>query len=90
MLQPTQDLIDRLEAFSDTEYLANKLYDIAHDEEIEDLPTEAKYYLMESIENLTELYDLCKQLAHHLNVEAFNNQNEYASITPDSPQHDDL
>ena len=76
MLQPKQALIDLIEAFNDTEFLANKLYDIAHDDNIEGLTPNEKYYLMESIENLTGLYDLCKQLTHYLNVEAFNNQLE--------------
>jgi len=67
MLDSKQDLIDRLEAFGDTAYLADRLYAIAHDDSIEDLPTEAKYYLMESIENLNGLHDLCRQVIHQLN-----------------------
>lgn len=86
MLQPKQALLDRLEAFSDTEYLANKLYDIAHDEEIEDMPTEAKYYLMESIDNLIGLHELCNQLAHHLRVETFKKDTESSQITHDTAQ----
>jgi len=89
MLQPKQALLDRLGLFSDTEYLTNKLYGIAHDEEIEDMPEEFKYYLMESIENLTGLHDLCTQLAHHLRVETFQKDTESSQITHNTAQHID-
>jgi len=86
MLQPKQALLDRLGLFSDTEYLTNKLYDIAHDEEIEDMPAESKYYLMESIENLIGLHDLCTKLAHHLRVETFKKDTESSQITHNTAQ----
>lgn len=86
MLHSKKDLIARIEDFDDTSFLVEKLYEISHDCSIEDMPTEVRYFLMEAVTNLNGLYDLCRQLAHHLNVEAFNAQKEKGDSAADREQ----
>jgi hypothetical protein len=65
MITPEKDLAEQLEHFEDTDLLAQRLYDMAH--EMDDLSIESgdRYWLMEARDNLLGLYDLCRSYAIH-------------------------
>lgn len=58
--KPTHDQL--FEDFSDTDELAQWLYDLAHDTEITGLSHPYKYFIMEARDNLLGLFDLCQRL----------------------------
>lgn len=66
--KPTHEQL--FEDFSDTEELAQWLYDLAHDHEITGLSHVYKYFIMEARDNLLGLHNLCQQMV----VEANDNK----------------
>lgn len=66
--KPTHEQL--FEDFSDTEELAQWLYDLAHDHEITGLSHVYKYFIMEARDNLLGLHGLCQKLV----VEANDNK----------------
>lgn len=66
--KPTHEQL--FEDFSDTDELAQWLYDLAHDHEIIGLSHAYKYFIMEARDNLLGLHGLCQRLV----VEANDNK----------------
>lgn len=66
--KPTHEQL--FEDFSDTDELAQWLYDLAHDTEITGLSYPYKYFIMEARDNLLGLHNLCQQMV----VEANDNK----------------
>lgn len=85
MLKDVNETLARLEHFDDTEYLANCIYDIGHDDEIE-LTGIQKYHLGEAVENLLGLHQICQDLAHIVRVEIHKKETIPAQITHEAPQ----
>lgn len=65
MIIEESELVKRFNSFDDTTYLADLLYEMAHDPE-RIIPESAdKYTIMESRDNLIGLYDLCRSFVIH-------------------------
>lgn len=59
MITPENKLVQRFDAFSDTEEIAEWLYDMTHGDDCE-LTPEQRYQIMEARDNLLGLYDMCR------------------------------
>lgn len=58
MITPEKDIVESLDVYADTNYLAQKLYDIAHDFDGIGIESSHRYFLMEARDNLLGLYGL--------------------------------
>ena len=67
MITPASKLIEDIESFSDSDFLADRLDAIADDMDAIDIESGERYYLKECAQHIRGMYGLVRSLAFHVN-----------------------